>query len=198
MTERRLTFIDVDENPLEVSLKDDRIQLFVVDSRPELEAGELRGFVLALFATYVGARLATRLDAARKKIDSVRDKLATTAGVDELIAALDGSLNAIEDVKHVITAAGTVTTPAPERGSALEPAAPPAPATPPAPPPALATPPAPVLYSVFTAAGRSRKPRRGTRAGEGGRGLAAEWRARSSAARRRDHATVTSSSCRPR
>src|SRR5215470_7909478 len=90
MTERRLTFIDADENPLVVWLKEDRIQLFVVDSRPELEANELRGFAVALFATYVGAQLATRLDSACKKIGSVRDKLAATAGVDELLAALDG------------------------------------------------------------------------------------------------------------
>lgn len=165
MTERRLTFIDVDENPLVVWLKEDRIQLFVVDSRPELEAGELRGFVVALFATYVGAQLATRLDSARKKIGGVRDKLAATAGADELIAALDGSLNAIEDVKQVITAAGTVITPDPE----------PAPPSQPATAPAPAAPPEPELISDFTTYGRFRKPKPSRKAGEGGGLLGWGW-----------------------
>jgi hypothetical protein len=156
MTERRLTFIDVDENPLVVWLKEDRIQLSVVDSRPELEAGELRGFVVALFATYVGAQLATRLDAARKKIGGVRDQLATTTGVDELLAALDGSLNAIEDVKHVITAAGTVVEPAPE------PVAPAAPATTPEPAAPLGR------RAGCSAEVRRKKPRPARRVSEGG------------------------------
>jgi hypothetical protein len=161
MTERRLTFIDVDENQLVVWLKEDRIQLVVVDSRPELEAGELRGFAVALFATYVGAPLAARLDSARRKIGGVRDKLATTAGVDELIAALDGSLNAIEDVKHVITAAGTVIAPDPE---------------PVAPPPAAPTEPA--TRARATADGRSGKPRSARRAGEGGAAPGWGWSGR--------------------
>ncbi|HEX2688988.1 MAG TPA: hypothetical protein VHN14_20335 [Kofleriaceae bacterium] len=166
MTERRLTFIDVDENPLVVWLKEDRIQLSVIDSRPELEAGELRGFVVALFATYVGAQLATRLDSARKKISSVRDKLTATAGVDELIAALDGSLNAIEDVKHVITAAGTVVAREPEPAARAEPVAPVAPSGP-APYSAPAAPPeAPARWGL-TAARRFGKSKPPGRAGEG-------------------------------
>lgn len=151
MTERRLTFIDTDENPLVVWLKEDRVQLCVVDSRPELEASELRRFVSALFATYVGAQLATRLEAACRKVGGVRDKLATTAGADELLAALDGSLCAIEDVKHLMTAAGTPIMPDPE------------PAKPPEPPER----PEPPTYSVPAAYGRFTKPKRAKRAGEG-------------------------------
>jgi hypothetical protein len=151
MTERRLTFIDVDENPLVVWLKDDRIQLSVIDSRPELEAGELRRFAVALFATYVGAQLATRLESARKKIGDVRDTLAATAGGDELLAALDGSLNAIEDVHDVITAAGSAIAPDAERAA-----------------PASGTPSAPTMHAVATAEGWFKRLRSGRRAGERG------------------------------
>src|SRR4051812_50214031 len=63
--ERQLTFIDVDENRLELWLKPDRIQLVVIDSRPELEAGELRRFASVVFAEYVARDLADRLAPAR-------------------------------------------------------------------------------------------------------------------------------------
>jgi len=104
MTERRLTFIDVDENPLIVCLKEDRVQLLVVDSRPELEAGELRAFTAALFAAYGGAPLAGQLAAARDSIARVRDELALAGGAESLLGALDGSLCAIADVARRITA----------------------------------------------------------------------------------------------
>jgi hypothetical protein len=142
MTERRLTFMDVDENLLTVLLKEERVQLLVVDSRPELEAGELRRFASVLFATYVGAELAARLEAACRKIDGVRDKLAATAGADELLATLDGSLAAIEDVRHAITAAGVAIAPDP-------------------------TTPEPPTRSVLTADGQFRTPKRTRRAEEG-------------------------------
>ena len=149
MTEQRLTFIDVDENTLELWLKDDRIQLVVVDSRPELEAGELRRFAVAVFATYVGAQLATRLESAHKKIGDVRDTLAATAGSDDLLAALDGSLNAIEDVQDVITAAGTAIAPGVERATSSS-----------------ETPSAPSMYAVATAEGWFKRLRSGRRARE--------------------------------
>ena len=66
--ERQLTFIDVDENYLELWLKPERIQLVVIDSRPELEAGELRRFASVLFAEYVARDLADRLAAARSRL----------------------------------------------------------------------------------------------------------------------------------
>ena len=102
--ERRLTLIDVDENPFVVSLKDDRIQLCAVDSRPELEGSELRVFAAALFAAYAAPPLVGRLDAARAKICDVRDKLALAGAADELLAALDGSLCAIADARTGLTA----------------------------------------------------------------------------------------------
>lgn len=158
MTDRRITFIDVDENPLVVWLKQDRVQLFVVDSEPELEAAELRGFALVLFATYVGGALTARLASAREKIGGVRDRLAATAGADELLAALDGSLSAIEDVAQVMTAVETALAPDP------------APATPePAPSPEAA------MRAIYTAHGRRRKPTRAKRAGEGGGRLGWGW-----------------------
>lgn len=104
MTERRLTFIDVDENPLVVCMKEDRVQLLVVDSRPELEAGELRAFAAALFAAYGGAPLAGQLAAARETIARVRDDLALAGGTESLLAALDGALCAISDVTHRMSA----------------------------------------------------------------------------------------------
>jgi len=105
MTERQLTFIDVDENPLIVCMKEDRVQLRVVDSRPELEAGELRAFAAALFAAYGGGALAGQLAAARETIARVRDELALAGGAESLLAALDGSLCAIADVTQRMTAA---------------------------------------------------------------------------------------------
>lgn len=141
MTERQITFIDADENPLVVWLKHERVQFFVVDSEPELEAGELRGFATALFAAYVAGPLARRLESAHDKIERVREHLATTGAADELIAALDGSLGAIDDVRDAITAAGVATAPVGEPAEA------------------------PVISAV-TVTGRSRKPTRGKRAGE--------------------------------
>jgi hypothetical protein len=138
MADREITFIDVDENPLVVWLKEDRVQLFVVDSQPELEANELRGFATALFAAYVGGPLAQRLEAARAKIDGVRERLAATGGSRELVAALDGSLSVIADARDAMSAAARAVSPAE-----------PAPCTP------------------FAVAGRRRSSSRGRRAGEG-------------------------------
>src|SRR5262245_25581416 len=87
MTERGVTLIDVDENRLELWLKPDRVQLVVIDSRPELEAGELRRFASILFSEYVGRDLAVRLTAARVALQEAR---AGAAG-DELIGSLDGA-----------------------------------------------------------------------------------------------------------
>jgi hypothetical protein len=147
MTERQITFIDTDENPLIVQLKHERVQLFVVDSEPELEACELREFATALFAAYVAGPLARRLEAAHAKIDQVREHLAATGAADELIAALDGSLAAIGDVRDAITAerAGL----APDGGGEV--------------------------ISAVTVSGRRRKPTRGTRAGERGGRLGWGW-----------------------
>jgi len=144
MTERQITFIDVDENPLVVWLKPDRVQLFVVDSEPELESTELRAFATALFAAYVGGPLAQRLEAARAKIDDVRDALATAGGARELVAALDGSLGVIADARDAMSAASLAVAP-------IAPAAP------------EPTP----LFSAARGAGRRKKPPRGQRAGEG-------------------------------
>jgi len=138
MADREITFIDVDENPLVVWLKEDRVQLVVFDSQPELEADELRGFATALFAAYVGGPLAQRLEAARAKIDGVRDQLAATGGARELVAALDGSLSVIADARDAMSAATRAVSPAE-----------PAPCTP------------------FAAPGRRRTSSRGRRAGEG-------------------------------
>ncbi|HEU4732825.1 MAG TPA: hypothetical protein VFT22_33245, partial [Kofleriaceae bacterium] len=104
MTERQITFIDVDENPLVVWLKDDRVQFFVVDSEPELEAAELHELARALFATYVAAPLGRRLASAHVKIDRVREHLAASGASEELIATLDGALAAVDDVRDAITA----------------------------------------------------------------------------------------------
>jgi len=103
--ERQLTFIDVDENRLELWLRPDRIQLVVIDSRPELEAGELRRFASAVFTEYVAPDLAAQLDAARLRLREARD-LAPGAGA--LAAALDGALRALDG------AAAAVAVPAPE------------------------------------------------------------------------------------
>jgi hypothetical protein len=95
---RRHTFIDVDENRLELWLKQDRVQLVVIDSRPELEAAELRRFASVMFAEYVGHDLAARLAVARARLCEARDRAADRALGDELTATLDGALRAIEDV----------------------------------------------------------------------------------------------------
>src|ERR1700759_406569 len=92
--ERQLTFIDIDDNRLELWLKQDRIQLVVIDSRPELEAGELRRFASVVFAEYVGRDLAARLETARSRLREVRDR----EGGDALIATLDDALRAIDEV----------------------------------------------------------------------------------------------------
>lgn len=144
MTERQITFIDVDENPLVVQLKHDRVQFFVVDSEPELEAAELREFATALFAAYVAGPLARRLEAAHAKIDHVREHLATAGGADELVAALDGSLLAVDDVRDAIVRVRAGMAPAGE--------------------PAL--PGEAAVISAVTVTGRRRKPTRGKRAGE--------------------------------
>jgi hypothetical protein len=96
---RRHTFIDVDENRLELWLKRDRVQLVVVDSRPELEAAELRRFARVVFAEYAAGDLAARLETARSRLRDARDR----AG-DELVAAVDGALQAIDDVAAAVTA----------------------------------------------------------------------------------------------
>jgi len=171
MTERRLTFIDCDENPLVVWLKEDRVRLAVIDSRPELAAGELRRFASALFATYVGARLAARLEAARTKLSGVRDQLAVTTGDGELCAALDDSLAAVEDAMRAMTAS-TASSPdpaeSPESSEPPDPAEPPEPDPPdPTDPPEPPEPPEPPTGTVLTAYDRFRKPKRAKRAGEG-------------------------------
>jgi hypothetical protein len=98
--ERMHTFIDVDENRLELWLKPDRIQLVVIDSRPELEAGELRRFASAVFTEYVASGLAAQLSAARLGLREARD-LAPGRG-DALAAALDGALRALDDAAAAI------------------------------------------------------------------------------------------------
>jgi len=143
MTERQLTFIDVDENSLVLWLKEDRVQLRVVDSRPELEAGELRAFASVLFAAYVGGPLAARLEAACAQLAAVSDQLAAS-GAEAQAAAMTGPLGAIREVAAAFAGVRAAIAPAP--GKAPAPAASrPAPARAPA---------------------RPRK-RRGHRAGEG-------------------------------
>jgi hypothetical protein len=119
--ERQLTFIDVDENRLELWLKPDRVQLVVIDSRPELEAGELRRFASVLFAEYVARDLADRLAAARSRLQVARDRArggdpgagapsgdgnlgapAPDPAAGELVAALDGALRAIDDLAAAV------------------------------------------------------------------------------------------------
>lgn len=175
MADRRITFTDVDENPLVVWLKEDRVQLFVVDSRPELEAGELRGFALALFAKYVGGELAARLESAREQIGGVRDALASAAAADALIAALDGSLSAIADVQQAMTAAETARAPVISR----EPA-------PPSPEPASRPEPTKCSILPLTADGWHRKPTRGKPVREAGEPLGWGWARSSSSAEHQD------------
>jgi len=163
MTERQLTFIDVDENSLVLWLKEDRVQLRVVDSRPELEADELRAFAAILFATYVGPPLAARLEAARAQLDGVRARLASS-GAGELtaeVAEMERSLRAIEDVAAAIAGVRKVVAPP----SASERCA--APAAPAAPAPAASAAPAARGATSAGAPRRSRKSGRGTRASEG-------------------------------
>ena len=100
--ERMHCFIDVDDNRLELWLRPDRIQLVVVDSRPELEAGELRKFASAVFTEYVARGLAAQLDAARLRLREARE-LAPAAG-----GAIDAALRAIDE------AAAAIAVPAPE------------------------------------------------------------------------------------
>jgi hypothetical protein len=120
MTERQLTFIDVDENSLVLWLKEDRVQLRVVDSRPELEADELRAFASILFATYVGPPLAARLEAARAQLDGVRARLASGDAGERAaeVADIEHSLRAIEDVAAVIAGVRKLAPPAATAASA--------------------------------------------------------------------------------
>ncbi len=93
MTERQLTFIDVDENRFELRLKPDRIQLTVIDSRPELEAGELRRFASVIFTEYVGRDLLARLAAAREALHAAHDRFADGA-IDDALRAIDSAVAA--------------------------------------------------------------------------------------------------------
>jgi len=93
MTERQLTFIDVDENRFELRLKPDRIQLTVIDSRPELEAGELRRFASVIFTEYVGRELVARLAAAREALHAAHDRFAGGA-IDDALRAIDSAVAA--------------------------------------------------------------------------------------------------------
>ncbi|MEO7735206.1 MAG: hypothetical protein ABIY55_29900, partial [Kofleriaceae bacterium] len=141
MTERQLTFTDLDENPLVVRLMPDRIELAVYDSRPELAAGELRAFVSALFAEYLGPHLVIRLTAARARLLAARDaeakptpaaptpaRLASkpasaaskpasaapkpaSAAPNPTITALDDALRALDDIARVMTDAGAIEDP---------------------------------------------------------------------------------------
>jgi hypothetical protein len=108
--ERMHCFIDVDENRLELWLRPDRIQLVVVDSRPELEAGELRKFASAVFTEYVARDLAAQLDAARLRLREARELAvaAITAITPGAAGAFDAALRAIDE------AAAAIAVPAPE------------------------------------------------------------------------------------
>lgn len=117
-----LTFIDVDDNRLELWLAPDRIRLAGADSRPELEAGELRRFASVVFGRYVAPDLAARLARARNRLCEARDR----AGGDELVAVLDGALRAIEDLAEAVAVPEAVPevlpepAPAPAAGPGLE------------------------------------------------------------------------------
>lgn len=115
MTERGFRFLDVDENHLELWLKQGRVQLVVIDSRPELEAGELRRFAAVLFAEYVGRDLADRLAAARCQLADARD----AAGDPR--AALDGALRAIDELTAAMTVPASAQLIAPEPEPPAEP-----------------------------------------------------------------------------
>ncbi|HEX4417016.1 MAG TPA: hypothetical protein VH165_03910 [Kofleriaceae bacterium] len=103
-----IAFTDVDENTLVVRLRDERIQLSVVDSRPELEGGELRGFATALFNTYAAAPLVEQLADARGKLAALRGKLAKLAPEEEegaaLVAGLEDALRSVDAVRRVLSA----------------------------------------------------------------------------------------------
>jgi hypothetical protein len=101
MKERQLTFTDLDENPLSVRLKRDRIELSVYDSHPELAADELRGFVAALFAEYLAAPLVARVEAARDRLHAARP---ARRGRED--AAIEDALRALDDVVAAITDGG--------------------------------------------------------------------------------------------
>lgn len=103
MKDRQLTFTDRDENPLTVRLKQDRIELSVVDSHPELEAGELRGFIAALYAEYLGPALVQRITAARARLEAARGKRGRAAE-----DALERAVSALDDVLEVMTDAGAI------------------------------------------------------------------------------------------
>jgi hypothetical protein len=156
--ERQLTFIDVDENRLELWLKPDRVQLVVIDSRPELEAGELRRFASVVFAEYVAPDLADRLATARGRLQEARDRARggepaagapggaaigrDAAAPGELVAALEDALRAIDALAAAVAIPEPLPVPvevdpeapdgepAPaELGAPAEPAAQPAPIT---------------------------------------------------------------------
>ena len=96
--ERLLTFTDVDENRLELWLKPDRIRLVVIDSRPELEAGELRRFAAAVFTEYVGRDLAVQLATAQARLRAACDgasRKALGGAIADALAALDAAAAAI-------------------------------------------------------------------------------------------------------
>jgi hypothetical protein len=108
---RRHTFIDVDENRLELWLKRDRVQLVVIDSRPELAAAELRRFARVVFAEYVAGEVAARLETARSRLREARGRAR-----GELAAAVDGALQAIEDVAAAVAAPAAELVPDHEAG----------------------------------------------------------------------------------
>ena len=107
MKERRLTFTDLDENPLVVRLKQDRIELSVYDSHPELAAGELRRFASALFAAYLGPHLVAQVTEARAQLRAARDA-PRRRGAAPAGAALDVALRALDDVLGAMTNAGAL------------------------------------------------------------------------------------------
>ena len=92
---RLLTFIDVDENRLELWLKPDRIQLVVIDSRPELEAGELRRFASAVFTEYVGRDVAVQLGTAQARLREACSRAPRDAALADALAAIDAAAAAI-------------------------------------------------------------------------------------------------------
>jgi hypothetical protein len=153
MTERDLTFTDLDENPLVVRLKRDRIELAVYDSHPELAGGELRALASALFAEYVGPHLVIRVVAARARLLAARAAHAAGARGAEAIAALDGALRALDDVTRVMTEAGAIE----------DPKLPPLPL-------------APAELPAYAPLGRPRRARRAPRAEEAGELHAWGWR----------------------
>jgi hypothetical protein len=169
---RQLTFIDVDENRLELWLKPDRIQLVVIDSRPELEADELRRFASVVFAEYVARDLADRLAAVRRRLLEVCDR----ASGAELGEALAGALGAIDDLAQAVAIPEPLPVPvevdpeADDEPAPLPHGAPGAPAEPPRPEPIVLSFPAeprryPTVADVLRAS--RKRTRRGDRAEEG-------------------------------